>query len=60
LTIQFAYVPYACISKFLEGEQGDINTLVEWNVYKTFQTKQMLNNQLSKTTSGIHGKYLWH
>ncbi len=30
-TIQFAYVR---ISEFLEGEQGDMNTLMEWNVYK--------------------------
>jgi hypothetical protein len=22
--------------KFLEGEQGNINTFVEWNVYKNF------------------------
>jgi hypothetical protein len=29
VNIQFAYVPYAHISKFLEGEQGDKNT--PWN-----------------------------
>jgi hypothetical protein len=34
MIIQFAYVPYARISKFLEGEQGDMSTPVEWNVYK--------------------------
>jgi len=27
---------------------------------KTFQAKQMSSNQLSKTTSGIRGKHLWH
>ncbi len=33
-----------------------------WNgmFTKTFQAKQMSSNQLSKTTSGIHGKHLWH
>jgi hypothetical protein len=36
VTIQFAYVPYARISEFLEGERGDMSTLVEWNVYKNF------------------------
>ncbi len=36
MTIQFAYVPYVRILKFLEGEQGDTNTPVEWNVYKNF------------------------
>jgi len=36
MTIQFAYVPFACISEFLEGERGDMSTLVEWNVHKNF------------------------
>jgi hypothetical protein len=36
MTIQFAYVPYAYISEFLEGEWEDMNTLMEWNVYKNF------------------------
>jgi len=33
-----------------------------WNgmFTKTFQAKWMSSNQLSKTTSGIHGKHLWH
>ncbi len=33
-----------------------------WNgmFTKTFQAKQMSSNQLSKTTSSIHGKHLWH
>ncbi len=33
-----------------------------WNgmFTKTFQAKRMSSNQLSKTTSGIHGKHLWH
>ncbi len=35
MTIQFAYVPYACISEFLEGEQGNTSTFVEWNVVVT-------------------------
>jgi hypothetical protein len=57
MTIQFAYVPYAHISKFVEGEQAPL-----WNgtFTKTFQAKQISSNQLSKTTSGIHGKHLWH
>jgi hypothetical protein len=39
VTIQFAYVPYVRISEFLEGEQRDTNTLVEWNVYKKFPSQ---------------------
>jgi len=34
VTIQFAYVPYARILEFLEGEWRDMNIPVEWNVYK--------------------------
>jgi hypothetical protein len=60
VTIQFAYVPYAHILEFLEVEQGDTSTPVEWNVYKNFPVKQMSSNQLSKTTLGIRGKNLWH
>jgi hypothetical protein len=36
VTIQFAYVPYAHIPKFLEGEWGDVSTFVKWNIYKNF------------------------
>jgi hypothetical protein len=36
MTNQFAYVPYVHIPEFLEGEWGDMNTPVEWNVYKNF------------------------
>ncbi len=60
MTIQFAYVSYVRISKFLEGEQGDQAPLWNGMFTKTFQAKQVSNNQLSKTTSGIHGKHLWH
>ncbi len=36
MNIQFVYVLYACILKFLEGEKRDMNTFMEWNVYKNF------------------------
>ncbi len=36
VTIQFGYVPYVHISELLEGERGDANTPVEWDVYKNF------------------------
>jgi len=43
--------------KVNEGIQAPL-----WNgmFTKTFQTKQMSSNQLSKTTSSIRGKHLWH
>jgi hypothetical protein len=54
VNIQFNYVPYACISKFLENERGDISTPVEWNVYKNFpnqtDVKQLtIKNHLGHT-----------
>jgi hypothetical protein len=54
VTIQFVYVPYARISKFLEGERGDTSTLVEWDVYKNFpgqmDVKQLtIKNHLEQT-----------
>ncbi len=39
MTIQFVYVPYAHISEFLEAKRGDINTPMEWNVYKYFPSQ---------------------
>ncbi len=39
MTIQFAYVPYVRISEFLEGERGDMNTPMQWNVYKNFPSQ---------------------
>jgi hypothetical protein len=31
--IEIAYIPHARVSKFLEGEWGDVETLVEWNIH---------------------------
>ncbi len=39
VTIQFAYVPYVRNSEFLEGEQEDMSTPMEWNVYKNFPSQ---------------------
>jgi hypothetical protein len=46
VTIQFAYIPYARISEFLEGEQRDTNTPMKWNVYKNFPSQMNVKNQL--------------
>jgi hypothetical protein len=39
MTIQFAYVPYARVAEFLEGEREDTSTTVEWSVYKNFPSQ---------------------
>jgi len=55
VTIQFAYVPYARILKFLEGEQGDMGTPVEWNVYKNFPSQTDVKQPAIKN----HLKHMW-
>jgi hypothetical protein len=60
VTIQFAYVPYARILEFLEGEWGDMSTPVEWSVYKNFSSQTNVKQPTIKNHLGIRGKHLWH
>jgi hypothetical protein len=55
MTIQFAYVPYARILEFLEGEQGDTSTPVEWNVYKKFPSQ----TDVKQPTIKNHLRHTW-
>jgi hypothetical protein len=55
VTIQFTYVPYARISEFLEGEQGDMSTLMEWNVYKKIPNQM----DVKQPTIKNHLKHTW-
>ncbi len=55
MTIQFAYVPYACILEFLEGEPRDTNTLVEWNVDKNFPSQ----TDVKQPTIKNHLGHMW-
>ncbi len=55
VTIQFAYVPYARILEFLEGERGDMSTPVEWNVYKKFQSQM----DVKQPTIKNHLEHTW-
>jgi hypothetical protein len=34
VAIEVAYIPQGRVSKFLEDERGDMQTLVEWNKHK--------------------------
>jgi hypothetical protein len=52
VTIQFVYVPYARISKFLEGECGDTSTCVEWNVYKNCPNQTNVKQPIIKNHLG--------
>ncbi len=53
MAIYFAYVPYARILEFLEGERGNMNTLMEWNVYKNFLSQTDVKQPTIKN-------HLWH
>jgi hypothetical protein len=52
VTIQFAYVPYARILEFLEGELGDTSTPMEWNVYKNFPSQINVKQPTIKNNLG--------
>jgi hypothetical protein len=51
VTIQFAYVPYACILEFLEVE-GDTSTPMEQNVYKNFPSQTNVKQPTIKNHLG--------
>lgn len=36
MSTEIAYIRYVHVLEFLEGERGNMNTLVEWNIYKNF------------------------
>jgi hypothetical protein len=55
MTIQLAYVPYVRILKLLEGERGDMSTLVKWNVYKNFPSQMDVQQPVIKN----HLEHMW-
>jgi hypothetical protein len=56
-SIDVAYIPYARVQDFLKGEQGDLCTPMEWNIYKNMPTQKDVKNPQFGTTSGILGMY---
>ncbi len=43
VSIKIAYIAHAHVCEFLEGEQGDVKTLVEWNTYKNLPPQKNIN-----------------
>jgi hypothetical protein len=43
-SIEIAYIPHACLFEFLEGEQGDAKTLMEWNIHKKLASQKDIKN----------------
>jgi hypothetical protein len=56
-SIDVAYIPYACVQDFLEGEWIDLRT--QWNgtFIRTCLHKKMSKTPQFSTTSGILGMY---
>ncbi len=55
VNIQFAYVSYAYILEFLEGEWRDTNIPMEWNVYKNFPNQM----DVKQPTIKNHLGHMW-
>jgi len=44
ISIECAYIRHAHVHEFLEGEQGDLHTLVEWNIFENVPTQKNIKN----------------
>ncbi len=40
MAIESIYITHVRVSKFLQGEQGDMRTVVEWNIFKNLSPQQ--------------------
>jgi hypothetical protein len=50
--IEIAYIPHVCVFEFLEGEQGDAKTLMEWNIHKKLASQKDIKNPSIKKHQG--------
>jgi hypothetical protein len=56
VSIEIAYIAHAHVYEFLEGEQGDVETPMEWNTHKNLPPqKDIKTPSIKKTTSDILG-----
>jgi hypothetical protein len=53
MLIEIVYITHAYVCGFLEGEQGDVETLLEWNTQKLAPTKGCKNPINKKTILAI-------
>jgi hypothetical protein len=40
VVIETTYIPHACVFEFLQGEQGDTQIVVKWNISKNLSPQQ--------------------
>jgi hypothetical protein len=58
-SIDVAYIPYACVQDFLEGEWIDLHTPMEWNIHKNMPTQKDVKNPTIQCHLG-HTWYVSH
>jgi hypothetical protein len=52
VAIEIAYIPHAHVFEFLQHEQGDMQTMVEWNISKNLSLQQYVKNLTIKNHFG--------
>ncbi len=53
MVIEIAYIPHACVFEFLQGEQGDMQSVVEWNISKNLSPHKYVKNHFGHTWYGF-------
>ncbi len=56
VAIEITYISHARVSEFLQGEQRDMQTIVEWNISKKFSPQQ----NVKKLTIKNHLGHTWY
>ncbi len=56
MAIETTYIPHVRVSEFLQGEQGDMQTTIKWNISKNLSLQEDVKNQTIK----IHLGHTWY
>jgi hypothetical protein len=56
VTIETTYIPHAHVFEFLQGEQGDMQIVIKWNISKNLSPQQ----DVKKPTIKNHLEHIWY
>ncbi len=56
VAIETTYIPHDCVSEFLQGAQGDMQTTIEWTISKNLSLQQ----DVKKSTIQNHLGHIWY
>jgi hypothetical protein len=56
VAIEITYIPHAHVSKFLQGEGGDMQIAIEWNISKNLSLQQ----DVKKSSVKNHLGHTWY